>query len=85
MSTLQLLLEEEAGAPGSPGLACRGLFGFVWAREEEGREEGEGASSSWGSKGIKVVAVVIDGCLSRVMPWDLRAVGVGDPLPFLPS
>lgn len=55
-------------------------FGLRWTlwicagwSEEEDRERGEGAPSSWESKGIKVVAVVIDGCLSRVMPWDLRA------------
>ncbi len=67
-------------------------FGLPWTlwicvgrRGGEGREEGEGgqraaqvrASSAWGGKGSKVVAVVVavvvDGCPSRVMPWDLRA------------
>lgn len=50
-------------------------------RRREGREGGEGgqraaqvrASSARGSKGFKVVAVLVDGCPSRVMPWDLRA------------
>lgn len=77
LSTLQLLVEEDSDASGAPGLAYLGLFGS----EGEGREEEESgqkaaqvrASSAWGSKGSKVVAVVLDGFPSMVMPWDLRA------------
>lgn len=76
-STLQLLVEEDSDAPGAPGLAYIGLFGS----EGEGREGGESgqraaqvrASSACGSKSSKVVAVVLDGFPSMVMPWDLRA------------
>lgn len=64
-------------------------------RGEEGREEEEGgqraaqvrASSAWGSKGFKVVAVVVD-CFSveghALGLACFSAVGVGDSLPFLP-
>jgi len=31
------------------------------------------APSAWGSEGFKVVAIVVDGYPSRVMPWDLGA------------
>lgn len=40
-STLQRLVEEEAGVLGSPGLACLGLLGSVWAGAKE-RLEREG-------------------------------------------
>lgn len=29
---------------------------------------------AWSRKGFKVVAVTADGCLSRVMPWDLHDI-----------
>lgn len=83
LGTLWLLVEEESDVPGAPGLACLGLLGSVWAGEEEraGREGRGGgqragqvrASSARGSKGFTVVSVAVDGCPSRVMPWDLRA------------
>lgn len=64
-------------------------------RGEEGREEEEDGQraaqvrspSAWGSKGFKVVAVVVD-CFSveghALGLACFSAVGVGDPLPFLP-
>lgn len=74
-------------APGGRGFRCSWCtrFGLPWTlwicvgqRGGGGRESGQRAAqvrSAWRSKGFKVVAavVVVDGCPSRVMPWDLRA------------
>lgn len=77
LSALQLLVKEDSDAPSAPGLPCLGLFGFEGEDREEGvwrqRSAQVRASSSWRSKGFKVVAVVANGFPSRVMPWDLRA------------
>lgn len=50
------------------------LCGPARRRGQGGRGGGQvRPSSARGSEGFKVVAVVVDGCPSRVMPWDLRA------------
>ncbi len=80
---------EYTPASGGRGFRCScSRFDLPWTlwicvgqRETAWREKGVSgqraaqvrASAAWGSKGFKVVAVLVDGCPSWVMPWDLRA------------